>query len=42
MTVVPSAETACGHCTLCCKVMAIEEFAKPVNSLGPALRTVPE
>jgi hypothetical protein len=30
--VAPSAQKACGDCTLCCKVMAIEELAKPVNS----------
>ena len=26
---------ACGDCTLCCKVMAIEELAKPVSSWCP-------
>ncbi len=26
---------ACGDCTLCCKVMAIEELAKPVGSWCP-------
>jgi hypothetical protein len=30
-----SAPKACGDCTLCCKVMAIEELAKPVNSWCP-------
>jgi hypothetical protein len=25
----------CGDCTLCCKVMAIEELAKPVNAWCP-------
>ena len=27
-----SAKRLCGDCTLCCKVMAIEAFAKPVNA----------
>jgi hypothetical protein len=27
-----SAEKACGDCTLCCKVMAIEELTKPVST----------
>ena len=27
-----SAKKACGDCTLCCKVMAIEELAKPAGS----------
>jgi hypothetical protein len=31
MAVVPSAKRACGECTLCCKIMAIEEFAKPAG-----------
>jgi hypothetical protein len=31
----PSAQKACGDCTLCCKVMAIEELAKPVNAWCP-------
>jgi hypothetical protein len=31
MTVVPSAKKACGECTLCCKVMAVEELAKPAG-----------
>jgi hypothetical protein len=35
MTAGPSTERACGDCTLCCKVMAIEEFAKPVGSWCP-------
>jgi hypothetical protein len=35
MTVAPSAEKACGDCTLCCKVMAIEQLAKPANSWCP-------
>jgi hypothetical protein len=30
-----SAKRQCGDCTLCCKVMAIEAFAKPVNSWCP-------
>jgi len=30
--IAPSAKKACGDCTLCCKVMAIEELAKPVSS----------
>jgi len=29
---------ACGDCTLCCKVMAIEELAKPVGSWCPHCR----
>ena len=32
MIAVPSAKKACGDCTLCCKVMAIEELAKPAGS----------
>jgi hypothetical protein len=32
MSVAPSAKKACGDCTLCCKVMAIEELAKPASS----------
>jgi hypothetical protein len=31
----PSASRTCGGCTLCCKVMAIEELAKPVSSWCP-------
>jgi hypothetical protein len=31
MIAVPSAKKACGDCTLCCKVMAIEELAKLVT-----------
>lgn len=31
----PSGRKACGDCTLCCKVMAIEELAKPVSSWCP-------
>jgi hypothetical protein len=37
MVAVPSADSAvtanktCGECTLCCKVMAIEQLAKPVG-----------
>ena len=27
-----SAKKACGDCTLCCKVMAVEELAKPASS----------
>jgi len=30
-----SANKICGECTLCCKVMAIEEFAKPVSAWCP-------
>jgi hypothetical protein len=30
-----SAKKACGDCTLCCKVMAIEELAKPASSWCP-------
>jgi hypothetical protein len=33
--IVPSATRACGDCTLCCKVMAIEELAKPASSWCP-------
>jgi hypothetical protein len=29
---ITSKKRLCGDCTLCCKVMAIEEFAKPANS----------
>jgi hypothetical protein len=32
MSAVPSVEKVCGDCTLCCKVMAIEELAKPASS----------
>jgi hypothetical protein len=32
MTDVPPAKKTCGDCTLCCKVMAIEEVAKPASS----------
>jgi hypothetical protein len=35
MIAEPSAKKACGDCTLCCKVMAIEELAKPVSSWCP-------
>jgi hypothetical protein len=35
MTAVPSAKKACGDCTLCCKVMAIEQLAKPAGSWCP-------
>jgi hypothetical protein len=35
MTPVPSAKKACRDCTLCCKVMAIEKFAKPAGSWCP-------
>jgi hypothetical protein len=35
MTAVPSVKKACGDCTLCCKVMAIEELAKPASSWCP-------
>jgi hypothetical protein len=30
--VEPSPKRACGDCTLCCKVMAIEELAKPAGA----------
>ena len=30
-----SAGRQCGNCTLCCKVMAIEELAKPANAWCP-------
>jgi len=30
--VTSSAKRSCGDCTLCCKVMAIEALAKPVNA----------
>jgi hypothetical protein len=30
-----SANKICGECTLCCKVMAIEEFAKPASAWCP-------
>jgi hypothetical protein len=30
-----SAKRVCGDCTLCCKIMAIEELAKPANSWCP-------
>jgi hypothetical protein len=33
--IAPSAKKACGDCTLCCKVMAIEELAKPASSWCP-------
>jgi hypothetical protein len=29
--IAPSAKKACGDCTLCCKVMAIEELTKPAS-----------
>ena len=32
MIAAPSANKACGECTLCCKVMAIEALQKPVGS----------
>ncbi len=32
---IPSANRRCGDCTLCCKLMAIEALAKPVNSWCP-------
>lgn len=35
MIVAPSGKRSCGDCTLCCKVMAIEELAKPVSSWCP-------
>ncbi len=35
MTVGPTAIKACGDCTLCCKVMAIEQLAKPAGSWCP-------
>jgi hypothetical protein len=31
----PSLGTACGDCTLCCKVMEIEELAKPAGAWCP-------
>jgi hypothetical protein len=31
--ITSSAERLCGDCTLCCKVIAIDELAKPANSL---------
>jgi hypothetical protein len=37
MTVPPKQKT-CGDCTLCCKVMAIEELAKPISSWCPHCR----
>jgi hypothetical protein len=33
--IVPSATRDCGDCTLCCKVMAIEQLAKPASSWCP-------
>ena len=33
-----SGKRLCGDCTLCCKVMAIEALAKPVNSWCPDCR----
>ena len=35
MIVAPPTNRACGECTLCCKVMAIEELAKPASSWCP-------
>ena len=35
MTEQSSVERTCGDCTLCCKVMAIEELAKPVGTWCP-------
>jgi hypothetical protein len=35
MIVAPSAKRACGDCTLCCKVMAIERLAKPASTWCP-------
>jgi hypothetical protein len=35
MIVAPSSKKTCGDCTLCCKVMAIEEIAKPMSSWCP-------
>ena len=32
MTSLESAAKQCGDCALCCKVMAIEQLAKPVNA----------
>jgi Zn-dependent alcohol dehydrogenase len=29
---VITANKTCGECTLCCKVMAIEQLAKPVGT----------
>jgi len=31
----PSRHKSCGDCTLCCKVMAIEQLAKPISSWCP-------
>jgi hypothetical protein len=38
MASAPSATKHCGDCTLCCKVMAIEQLAKPVNAWCPQCR----
>jgi hypothetical protein len=35
MTATSLPEKSCGDCTLCCKVMAIEELEKPVGSWCP-------
>jgi hypothetical protein len=35
MIVAPSGKRSCGDCTLCCKVMAIEELAKPASFWCP-------
>jgi hypothetical protein len=33
--IAPPAKRVCGDCTLCCKVMAIEELAKPTGGWCP-------
>jgi hypothetical protein len=35
MVVTTSVKKSCGDCTLCCKVMAIEELAKPASAWCP-------
>jgi hypothetical protein len=35
---VPSGNRTCGDCTLCCKVMAIEELGKPAGAWCPHCR----
>src|SRR3569833_40179 len=32
---MPDSARACGSCTLCCKVMAIDELAKPAGTWCP-------
>src|SRR3984885_14491986 len=34
----PAGNRTCGDCTLCCKVMAIEQLAKPISSWCPHCR----